>query len=118
MATILSDLEQISLSQNDIDGFNTTMFDALVVHQTDDSDVLIDKLNAVKYFRVFLTQLIQFDKLTSREARVRYIKLVDKLNQQIENLEILTGQKSLENLEKARLQFAKKTQFPLGIILE
>ena len=118
MAATLLDFEQISLSQNDIDGFNAAMFDALAVHQTDNSDVLIDKLDAVKSFRVFLTQLIQFDKLTSRESRVRYIKLVDKLNQQIENLEILTGQKSLKNLEKARIQFAKKTQFPLGIILE
>jgi hypothetical protein len=118
MTATLHEFEQISLSQNDIDGFNTAMFDALVVHQTDNSDVLMDKLNAVKSFRIFLTQLIQFDKLISREARVRYIKLVDKLNQQIENLEILTGQKSLENLEKTRIQFAKKTQFPLGIILE
>lgn len=118
MTALLHDFDQISLNQSDINGFNTVMFDALAVHQTDSSDMLIDKLNAIKSFRIFLAQLIQFDKLTSKESRIKYIKLVDKLNQQIENLEILTGQKTLENLEKTRAQFAKKTQFPLGIILE
>jgi hypothetical protein len=54
--------------------------------------------------------------LASKEAKVKYIKLIDKLNRQIENLEILTGQRTLDGIEKAGKRFAKKTQFPLGIV--
>lgn len=118
MAATLQTFEQIHINQNDINGFNSVMFDALTVHQTDNSDALMAKLNATKSFRVFVTQLIQFNALTSREAKVKYIKLVDKLNQQIENLEILTGQKTRENLEKTGQQFARKTQFSIGIHAE
>jgi hypothetical protein len=116
MMATLHNFDQISISQNDINGFNTVMFDALTVHQSDNQDALVEKLTAIKSFRIFLTQLVQFDKLTSKESKVKYIKLIDKLNRQIENLEILTGQRTLESIEKAGKRFAKKTQFPLGIV--
>jgi hypothetical protein len=115
MAAAFLDIEQIIINQNDINNFNTIMFDALTVSQTDNSHALAEKLNAIKSFRVFLTQLVRFDSLNSRETKVKYIKLMDKLNQQIEHLEIATGQKTIENLEKTGKQFAKKTQYPIGI---
>jgi hypothetical protein len=115
MATASLNIEQISISQNDINGFNALMFDALAVNQTDSSFALTEKLNAIKSFRVFLTQLVRFESLNSREAKVKFIKLMDKLNQQIEHLEIATGQKTIENLENIGKRFAQKTQFPIGI---
>jgi hypothetical protein len=115
MAAAAFDIEQISINQNDINGFNVLMFDALTVHQTDSSLAMTEKLNAIKSFRVFLTQLVRYDSINSREAKVKFIKLMDKLNQQIEHLEIVTGQKTIDNLEKTAKHFSQKTQFPIGI---
>ena len=116
MAALLHKFDDIKINQNDIEGFNTFVFDALLVHQNDNQIALTEKLSATKSFRLFLSKIIEFEKLKSIEAQVKYIKLIDKLNDHIEHLEILTGQRTLESIERAGKRFAKKTQFPVGII--
>ena len=46
------------------------------------------------------------------------MEFADNLNQQIEYLQIQTGERTIESIQRAGRRFAKKTQFPVGIILE
>jgi hypothetical protein len=73
-------------------------------------------MNALKSFRSFLEQFVHFKALGSRESKLNYMDFLDKLNDQIYELELLTGVKTLESVQRAGRRFAKKTQFPLGII--
>ena len=116
MTKLANKFEPISLQHNQISSFNDIMFAYLTINPSDSQETLSNKLNALMSFRSFLEEFVQFEKLGSREAKLAYMDFADNLNQHIERLQLLTGQRTLESIERAGKRFAKKTQFPVGII--
>ncbi len=118
MIELANKIELVSFNQTDINSFNEIMLPHLTVQKSDSQEVMKEKLNALRLFRSFIGESVPFKKLDTREAKVAYMKFVDNLNQQIEHLQIQTGERTIESIQRAGRRFAKKTQFPLGIILE
>ncbi len=118
MIELANKIEPISFNQTDISSFNEIMLSHLTVQKSDSQEALTEKLNVLRLFHSFISESVPFKKLGTREAKVEYMKFVDNLNQQIEYLQIQTGERTLESIQRAGRRFAKKTQFPLGIILE
>ena len=106
---------QTPLEDMDLNLLNAIMFSALSAVQSENAVVRLEKFRTL---RSFLEQFVDIDKLGSREKEIEYMEFADNLNQQIEHLQIQTGERTLESIQRAGRRFAKKTQFPLGIILE
>jgi hypothetical protein len=115
MAVAERSITQSPLEDMDFNRMNAVMFSALSVIQLENPVVRLEKFRAL---RSFLEQFVDIDKLGSVEREIEYMEFVDNLVQQIEHLEIQTGERTLESIQRAGRRFAKKTQFPLGIILE
>jgi hypothetical protein len=118
MTKLAHKFEPINFNSIEIGSFSEIMLSLLTIEKSDSQTIMCEKLNALKSFRDFLEQFIQFKKLETREAKNEYIEFASNLNQQIEYLQIQTGERTLESIQRAGRRFAKKTQFPLGIILE
>ena len=103
------------INQTEIQGFASIMFDLLAIDQDDSKENLLKKFEALKSFKSFLKTHINFHKLTDRKSKVQYIDFIDKLNQQIEELEKLSGLITQEELDVIANNFAKKMGFPVGI---
>ena len=115
MAVAELNFTQTPLEDMDLNRMNAVMFSALSVIQSESPVVRLEKFRAL---RSFLEQFVDIDKLGSVEKEVEYIEFASNLNQQIEYLQIQTGERTLESIQRAGRRFAKKTQFPLGVILE
>lgn len=68
------------------------------------------------YQKAFLNKTnTDIDALPSDIQELNFIRLISKINAQIEAFEIITGKKDLESLKRAGKRFGQKTQFPIGI---
>jgi hypothetical protein len=103
------------IKQTEIQSIASIMFETLAIHQSDSQDALLEKLEALKSFKLFLITHIHFNKLSDKKAKLQYVEFIDKLNQQIEDLEKLSGQITQEELNNISKSFSKKTDFPVGI---
>jgi hypothetical protein len=113
MTPFLLNIAHLKLSE--INNISSIVFDTLSINQTDSKEIMLKKFEALQSFRGFLSQYVDFNKLSSKEAKLEYIDFMDKLNQQIEDLEKLSDQISQEQLDTIAKNFAKKTDFPVGI---
>jgi hypothetical protein len=107
-------LNNSHFQQYQINNISSIVFDTLSISQSDSKDVMLKKFQALQSFRDFLSQFVDFKKLSSKEAKLQYIDFMDNLNQQIEELEILSGQISQKELDTIAKNFSQKTQFPIG----
>ena len=103
------------IKPSEVNKIASIMFDTLSINESDSTDVLLEKLDAIKTFRNFLIKHIDFNKLSSKKSKLEYIDFLDKINQQIEALELLSGQISQEQINTISENFSKKTDFPIGI---
>ena len=103
------------LKEAEVNNITSIVFETLSVNQTDSTAIMLEKFEALKSFKAFLMQFVDFNKLSTKKAKLQYIDFVDKLNQQIESLEFLSGQITQEQLDIISKNFAKKTDFPVGI---
>ena len=115
MAVAERSFTQTPLEEMDLNRLNAIMFSALSAIQSESPVVKLEKFRTL---RSFLEQFIDIDNLGSVDMEIEYIEFASNLNQQIEYLQIQTGERTIESIQRAGRRFAKKTQFPLGIILE
>ncbi len=101
--------------QPEIEYIASILFNTMSVNQTDSRDVLLEKYKALESFRSFLTEHIHFDMLPDKKSKLQYAEFATKLNQQIEELELLSGLITQEELDVIAKRFAKKWEFPVGI---
>ena len=113
MTSVLLNIAHIK--QPEIEYIASIMFDIMSVNQTDSQNALLEKLEALKSFKSFLMTHIHFDKLPNKKSKLQYADFATKLNQQIEELEKLSGLITQEQIDAIALNFAKKTEFPVGI---
>ena len=64
---------------------------------------------------IHLLKNTDIDTLSSEIQELNFIRLISKMNAQIEAFEIIVGKKDLESLKRAGKRFAQKTQSAIGM---
>lgn len=112
-------IEKVSLINKvnaaDLNRMGKFMLTSISLSPTDDMKTIEKKTNIIEVYIQFLINSIDIDALPTAEEQTDYIKLLSKLTQQKEELEILTGKLDIKELERAARSFAQKTQLPIGI---
>ena len=91
------------------------LLDNLFIATSDNEKSINRKILILNSIRETLLKHTDIDALSSDIQELNFIRLMSKINAQIEAFEIITGKKDLESLKRAGKRFGQKTQFPIGI---
>ncbi len=109
-------IKQINkFEQEDAQIFSTILLDNLFIATSDNEKSINRKILILNSIRETLLRNTDIDALPSDIQELNFIRLISKINAQIEAFEIITGKKDLESLKRAGKRFGQKTQFPIGI---
>ena len=116
MVITSDNIKQINkFEQEDAQIFSTILLDNLFIATSDNEKSINRKILILNSIRETLLKHTDIDALSSDIQELNFIRLMSKINAQIEAFEIITGKKDLESLKRAGKRFGQKTQFPIGI---
>jgi polyhydroxyalkanoate synthesis regulator phasin len=101
--------------QEDAQIFSTILLDNLFMATSDSEKSINRKILILNAIRETLLKHTDIDALSSDVQELNFIRLISKINAQIEAFEIVTSKKNLESLKRAGKRFGQKTQLPVGI---
>jgi hypothetical protein len=102
------------IEKHDMDHVSTWLFNAVKVSTKDNKNSIEHKIDLLKFLLDYLPHAINIESLASDEEQLSFIKLLSKLTDTKEELEILIGKKTTAELEEIGKNFSKKTQYPIG----
>jgi hypothetical protein len=115
MTILAKNIKNINrIEQNDISNVSFWLFDAVKISNNDTEKSIKHKIELLKFLLDYLPQAIDIDALASDKEQLEFIKLLSKLTDVKEDLELLIGEITLEELEAIGENFSKKTQNPVG----
>ena len=103
------------IESNEIESLSSLLLGSVSVDTSDNEKSIEKKIETLLSLKQYLLQVIDIDILPSKKEKTLFIRLLSKINQQIETFEILIGRIDIKEIEKAAITFSKKTQFPIGI---
>ena len=112
LAENINNLKKIE--QHDIDHLSTWLFDAVNISTKDDEKSIHHKIDHLQFLLNYLPKAIEIDSLTTDEEQLTFIKLLSKLTDIKEELEILTGKLTDNQLNDIGKNFQKKSTYPIG----
>ncbi len=115
MAILTENIKNVTrIEQHDINTISQWLSDAVKISNNDNEQSIELKIELLQFLLDYLPQVIDIDSLTSDKKQLAFIKLLSKLTDVKEELELLIGKITLEELETIGKNFAKKTQYPVG----
>lgn len=115
MAFLVENINRFNrIEQNDMNNVSSWLFDAVKVSTKDDEKSIEHKIEHLKFLLEYLPKAINIETLTSDNEQLDFIKLLSKLTDVKEDLELLIGKKTMAQLNDISNRFAKKTQYPIG----
>jgi hypothetical protein len=116
MVITLENIKQANkFEQEDAHIFSTILLDNLFVATSDNEKSINRKILILNAIRETLLKNTDIDTLTSEIKELNFIRLISKINAQIEAFEIIVGKKDINDLKRAGKRFAQKTAFPIGV---
>jgi hypothetical protein len=114
--TILADnIKHINrIEKHDIDHVSVWLFDAVKISVKDNKQSVERKIELLKFLLDYLPHAINIESLSSDDEQLTFIKLLSKLTDIKEELEILIGKRTQAELEEIGINFSQKTQSPIG----
>ena len=115
MAILVENINHFNrIEQNDMNNVSSWLFDAVKISTKDDKKSIEHKIEHLKFLLEYLPKAISIDSLSSDNEQIDFIKLLSKLTDIKEDLELLVGKKTTAELNDIANRFAKKTQYPIG----
>ena len=102
------------IEQNDMNNVSSWLFDAVKISTKDDERSIKHKIEHLKFLLEYLPKAVNIDSLSSDNEQLDFIKLLSKLTDIKEDLEVLINKKTMAELNVISNRFAKKTQYPVG----
>ncbi|MEK7258097.1 MAG: hypothetical protein AAB316_25290 [Bacteroidota bacterium] len=99
-------------TRQEIAAASSILFDTFSVDEKDAArnEFYEKQIAYIEEFAGYLNKILRSDKVKTNEERVTLMKVIAKLVEQKETLEILSGKVSLKDLQTAADRFAKKAQ--------
>jgi hypothetical protein len=107
--------DNIYIQQADVAEAIELFYGAISVSESDSRAERLKKIDAIDSLSQFFKQHIKVSTLKDKEHKHRYIRFLSKLTEMREVLELETGKISMQDIELAGQNFAKKTQDPIGV---
>jgi hypothetical protein len=115
MAVLTENIKNITrIEHNDISNVSLWLFDAVKVSTQDNESSIEHKIELLQFLLDYLPKTININSLATKTDQIAFIKLLSKLTDVKEELELLIGKITIEELEAIGKNFAKKTQYPVG----
>ncbi len=102
------------IEQNDMNNVSSWLFDAVKISTKDDERSIKHKIEHLKFLLEYLPKAVNIDSLSSDNEQLDFIKLLSKLTDIKEDLEVLINKKTMAELNVISNRFAKKTQYSVG----
>ena len=115
MTILVENIKNLNkIEQHDIDHVSTWLFDAVKISTKDDEKSIYHKIDLLQFLLDYLPKAIQIDSLATDEEQLTFIKLLSKLTDIKEELEMLTGKITDSQLNDISKIFYKKSIHPIG----
>ena len=116
MVITSDNIKQINkFEQEDAQILSTILLDNLFIATSDNEKSINRKILILNAIRETLLKNTDIDALASEIKELNFIRLISKINAQIEAFEIIVGKKDINSLKRAGQRFAQKTVSPIGI---
>ena len=116
MVITLEKIKQTNkFEQEDAQILSSILLENLYVATSDTEKSISRKILILNSIKETLLKNIDIDSLSSDLQELNFIRLISKINSQIEAFEIITGKKDLESLKRAGRRFGQKTRSVIGM---
>ncbi|MEK7256230.1 MAG: hypothetical protein AAB316_15870 [Bacteroidota bacterium] len=104
-------------SRQEIAAASSILFDTFYVDEEDAThqEFYETQIAYIEEFASYLNKVLRSQKIKSNEERMTLMKVIAKLVEQKETLEVLSGRVSLKDLQATAEHFAKKAQSSVAV---
>lgn len=111
MTTVEKLKELNCIEREEFDKLTDVLFQSMIVPENHSTKISLDKKEEIiSYFNEFLKKMLEVQFLKSKKHKLEFIDMIDKLNMQLELVDLKKNNAEIRKIKKAGRSLAKKSQ--------